>query len=90
MLGRSLGLTALYNQVHDPTVRDTEILRLRELHRDIDQAMLEAYGWSDLDLQMGHHPTKIGVRWTVAPRARFELLDRLLIENHRRAREQAG
>lgn len=39
----------------------------------------------DLDPEIGHHPTKIGIRWTFSPQARFELLDRLLEENHRRA-----
>ncbi|MBA8792841.1 hypothetical protein FHX74_000435 [Friedmanniella endophytica] len=88
MLGRSLGLTKLHNQINDPAVTDPAIVRLREIHAEIDQAMLDAYGWTELDLEIGHHPTKIGTRWTVSPRARFELLDRLLIENHRRAREQ--
>ena len=45
---------------------------------------MRAYGWDDLDLKIGHHPTKIGIRWTVSKEARFELLDRLLEENHRR------
>jgi len=85
MLGRALGLTKLYNLVHDPAVADPAIVRLRELHEQIDHAVLAAYGWDDLDPQVGHHPTKIGTRWTVSPRARFELLDRLLVENHRRA-----
>jgi hypothetical protein len=85
MLGRALGLTKLYNQVHDPSVTDPAIVRLRELHEAIDHAVLAAYSWGDLDPQIGHHPTKIGTRWTVSPQARFELLDRLLVENHRRA-----
>ncbi len=85
MLGRSLGLTKLYNQVHDPDVADPAIVRLREVHAEVDQAVLEAYGWADLDPGIGHHKTKIGTRWTVSPRARFELLDRLLVEDHRRA-----
>lgn len=85
MVGRALGLTKLYNLVHDPTVTDPAIVRLRELHEQIDHAVLAAYGWDDLDPQIGHHPTKIGIRWTVSPQARFELLDRLLVENHRRA-----
>jgi hypothetical protein len=85
MLGRSLGLTKLYNLVHDPAVTDPAIARLREIHTQIDHAVLDAYGWSDLDPEIGHHPTKIGTRWTVSPSARFELLDRLLVENHRRA-----
>jgi hypothetical protein len=85
MMERALGLTKLYNLVHDPAVRDAGIVQLREIHRDIDFAVLEAYGWDDLDPQVGHHATKIGTRWTVSPRARFELLDRLLVENHVRA-----
>ena len=86
MLGRSLGLTKLYNLVHDPAVADPAIEGLRDIHREIDLAVLAAYGWSDLDPAIGHHKTKIGVRWTLSPAARYELLDRLLIENHRRAR----
>jgi hypothetical protein len=84
MLGRSWGLTTTYNHVHDPIDRDPAIVALRNLHAEIDEAVLAAYGW-DIDLDIGHHPTKIGVRWTVSRRARFELLDLLLEENHRRS-----
>ncbi len=88
MLGRNLGLTKLYNQVHDPEVADPAIVRLRDLHAQIDRAVLTAFGWDDLTPEIGHHPTKIGIRWTFSPGARFELLDRLLAENHRRAAAQ--
>ena len=84
MLGRAWGLTTTYNHVHDPRDTDPEVVALRDLHAEIDEAVLLAYGWS-VDLEIGHHPTKIGTRWTVSPRARFELLDLLLEENHRRA-----
>lgn len=90
MMTRPLGLTKLYNQVHDSSVTDPAVVRIREIHEQIDYAMLDAYGWSDLDPQIGHHSTKIGIRWTVSPAARFELLDRLLIENHRRSAEQSS
>jgi hypothetical protein len=86
MLSRALGLTKLYNQLHDPAVSDPAIVRLRDLHEQIDLALLSAYGWQDVDPHVGHNPTKIGTRWTVSPEARFQLLDRLLVENHRRAR----
>jgi hypothetical protein len=69
-------------------VQDSEIVELREIHEAIDHAVLDAYGWSDLDPQIGHHLTKIGTRWTVSRDARFELLDRLLEENHRRHRAE--
>ncbi|MGW3083301.1 Eco57I restriction-modification methylase domain-containing protein [Streptomyces sp. NPDC001110] len=85
MLNHGWGLTTTYNHVHDPADRDLKVQALRELHAEIDSAVLAAYGWSDLDLEIGHHPTKIGTRWTVSVEARFELLDRLLEENHRRA-----
>jgi hypothetical protein len=84
MLSRSWGLTTTYNHVHDPVDTDPAVVRLREIHADIDHAILVAYGWSDLDPQIGHHKTKLGTRWTVSPETRFELLDRLLAENHRR------
>jgi hypothetical protein len=51
MLAHDQGLTATYNRFHDPDERDPSILRLRELHADMDRAVLDAYGWTDL------HPT---------------------------------
>ena len=86
MLLRGWGLTAAYNRVHDPDRHEPPIREIRDLHEEIDEAVVRAYGWDDLDLKVGHHPTKIGIRWTVSKEARFELLDRLLEENHRRYR----
>jgi hypothetical protein len=43
MAQRRLGLTALYNLVHDATVRDDDVARLREIHVEIDEAVREAY-----------------------------------------------
>jgi len=91
MLGRGWGLTTTYNHVHDPADRDPAVVHLREIHAAIDRAVFDAYGWNDLDPEIGHHPTKIGTRWTFSPAVRFEVLDRLLAENHRRHEaEQAG
>ncbi|MGH4010412.1 MAG: Eco57I restriction-modification methylase domain-containing protein [Pseudonocardiaceae bacterium] len=86
MLGRSLGLTKLYNLVHDPAVTDEEIRRLREIHTAIDHATAQAYGWDDLDLDLGHgfHDTRQGRRFTIAPDVQVEVLDRLLELNHER------
>lgn len=85
MLSRGWGVMETYRRVHDPAITDTDVLSLRRIHSAIDQEVLAAYGWSDLDPQIGHHRTKIGMRWTVSLEARFELLDRLLEENQRRA-----
>jgi hypothetical protein len=84
MLSRSWGVTAVYKRVHNPDVHEPILQELRDIHVAIDEAVMRAYGWDDLDLKIGHHPTKIGIRWTVSKEARFELLDRLLEENRRR------
>lgn len=84
MLSHAWGLTKTYNRVHDPDVHESAITELRDIHVAIDEAVMQAYGWDDLDLKIGHHPTKIGIRWTVSKEARFKLLDLLLEENHKR------
>ncbi|MFZ2117772.1 MAG: DNA methyltransferase [Pseudonocardiaceae bacterium] len=90
MLGRSLGLTKLYNLVHDPAVTDEEIRRLREIHTEIDYATAQAYGWDDLDLGHGFHDTRQGRRFTIAPDVQVEVLDRLLELNHARYADEVG
>ncbi len=91
MLRRDLGLTKLYNLVNDPDVTDSadaDIARLRQIHVDLDEAVMSAYGWDDVPLDHGFHTYRQMRRWTVSPTARVEILDRLLAENHRRAAAQ--
>jgi len=42
------GLTQTYNKLKDPDCQDPDILHLRELHLEMDRAVLTAYGWADL------------------------------------------
>ncbi|WP_249019144.1 Eco57I restriction-modification methylase domain-containing protein [Conexibacter sp. S30A1] len=88
MLDRQEGLTRTYNRVHDPDEHADDIVRLRELHVQLDRAVRDAYGWSDLELGHGFHETRFGVRYTFAPAPRQELLDRLLELNHERYAEE--
>ncbi len=88
MLSRQLGLTALYNLVHRESEHDPEIERLREIHVEIDQATAAAYGWDDIALDHGFHDTAQGVRFTISPDARREVLRRLLELNHQRHAEE--
>lgn len=86
MLRRGLGLTALYNLANDSSVlSDADVCRLREIHIEVDAAVLESYGWTDIPLDHGFHTYRQMERFTVSPAARVEILDRLLEENHRRA-----
>jgi len=41
-------LAKTYNRFHDPEEQSPDILRLRELHAAMDRAVLDAYGWTDL------------------------------------------
>lgn len=86
MLRRDLGLTKLYNLVNDPEILgDPDVDRMRLIHVELDEAVMDAYGWSDISLNHGFHTYRLMRRWTVCPEARVEILDRLLEENHRRA-----
>ncbi len=86
MLRRDLGLTKLYNLVNDPAVStDPDVVRLRELHVEVDEAVLASYGWSDVSSGHGFHTFRQLERWGPSATARTELLDRLLVENRDRA-----
>jgi len=89
---RSLGLTELYNLINNPKITDAsdlDVARMRDIHVELDEAVMDAYGWSDIPLDHGFHTYRQMQRWTVSPAARVEILDRLLEENHRRAAEEA-
>jgi len=92
MRRRGLGLTKLYNLVNDAelsALSDPDIARIRELHVDLDRAVLDVYGWADVNPEHGFHIYRKMQRWTVDASARVELLDRLLEENHRRATRES-
>ena len=73
--------TCTFNEaVHD-------ILHLRELHKQMDETVLKAHGWEDIDLahdfyEVDYLPENDRVRYTISPDARKEVLKRLLKLNH--------
>jgi len=90
-----IGLTQLYNRFHDPTDRDPRLEELRELQREIDVAVVQAYGWDDLDLGHGFHevpylPENDRMRFTISEPARIEVLRRLAELNRRRYEEEVA
>jgi hypothetical protein len=90
MLSRSLGLTKTYNLFHNPECQDEDIARLRELHAEMDRAILACYGWQDIDPGHGFYQNERGqTRYTISPGARCEILRRLLALNLRIAGEEA-
>ena len=97
MVEHDEGLTTIYNRFHDPYDTDPAIMRLRELHADMDRTVLNAYGWSDvptvceflLDHECDENETAsrrrkpYRYRWPDA--VRDEVLARLLALNQERA-----
>lgn len=93
MTSRNIGLTALYNLFHDPSKNDSELEEMRKLQREIDEAVRDAYGWSDIDLDHGFHevgylPANGNVRYTISEPARIEILKRLATLNRQRWEEE--
>jgi hypothetical protein len=96
---RGVGLADLYNLFHSPGDHSSDMVELRALHDEIDESIIEAYGWTDLldesgstppadpqhrtfFLDHGFHETEQGIRYTVGPLARTEIIDRLRGLNH--------
>jgi hypothetical protein len=56
MIRNNEGLTKTYNRFHRPNECSPDILRLRELHDIMDRAVLDAYGWHDLQPKCDFFP----------------------------------
>ena len=86
-------MTDVYNRFHDPADTSHDIEAFRALHRELDIAVLNAFDWGDLDLELDFRevpylPESDRVRLTVSERVRTELLRRLTDLNHRRHAEE--
>jgi hypothetical protein len=100
MTERDQGLTATYNRFHDPNETSEDILKLRDLHDQMDRAVLDAYGWTDikpsceflLDYEDADaDPTsnrKKPWRYRWPDEVQEEVLARLLDLNQKRAEEE--
>ncbi|MGI8802087.1 MAG: Eco57I restriction-modification methylase domain-containing protein [Solirubrobacteraceae bacterium] len=99
MIEHDEGLTKTYNRFHDPYNRDPGIERLRELHSDMDRAVLHAYGWDDIptdceflldyeidEEEWGTKRKPYRYRWP--DEVRDEVLGRLIELNSERAAEE--
>ncbi|WP_411875551.1 hypothetical protein [Vulcanococcus limneticus] len=53
MVANNEGLTTIYNRFQDPSETSNGLLELRRLHGEMDQAVLAAYGWSDVPTVCG-------------------------------------
>jgi hypothetical protein len=93
MSSENIGLTKLYNQFHNPNISNHQISELRDLHRELDEMVSKAYGWSDLSLEHGFHrveylPANNRIRFTISESVRIEILKRLAQLNKERYEEE--
>ena len=98
MIARNEGLTKTYNRFHARGENAADIVRLRDLHAEMDAEVLRAYGWDDLadraapefveqDADEGR-PPKTRLDW--AAEFKDEVLARLLALNAERAEAERG
>jgi predicted RecB family endonuclease len=88
-----VGLTDIYNRFHAANDQALDLVRLRELHREVDLALARAYGWDDLELGHDFHEVPYlsendCVRFTISETARVEVLRRLSALNRQRYEEE--
>jgi hypothetical protein len=104
MIKNNEGLTQTYNRFHDKAETDNAILKVRELHAKMDRAVLEAYGWTDMQPRLDFildydderdednstgRDRKKPWRYRWVDEDRDEVLARLLELNRTRAEEEA-
>jgi hypothetical protein len=103
MIRSGKGLTKTYNRFHDPNERDPEMEKLRQLHADMDRAVLDSYSWTDLKPRLDFvldyedkendesdgNDRKKPWRYRWVDEDRDEVLARLLELNRTRAEEEA-
>jgi len=88
-----IGMTKTYNDLHDPDVKTDEIQSLRNLQVEINDAVLNAFGFDNIGLEhdfheVGYLPEGKNLRFTISEEAREELLYRLALLNKLRHDEE--
>lgn len=86
MVDTDQGLTKTYNALKDPSCTEPRIQKLRQLHEEMDRAVLEAYGWGDIEVPP-YCPMNDAERDAVQA-FEDEVIDRLYVLNAERAREE--
>lgn len=93
MRALAVGYTSLMNVFHSPERTEQAICGLRNEHRLVDEAVVAAYGWTDVGLAHGYHavpylPESDRIRYTICEDARLEILRRLSRLNRERYEEE--
>lgn len=93
MIDNNEGLTKTYNRFHNPEDMSPGIVKLRELHREMDAATCAAYGWTDIPLEYGFYPEpdgKPGLRYRWSDEVCEDVLGRLMALNKLKYEEEVA
>lgn len=82
-------VNGILNQVHDPAESSESVEALRQAQRQMDKAVCDAFDFASDRLDHSFYETELGIRFTVSPSVRDDLLDWLLALNQQRHAEEA-
>ncbi|MFP3709383.1 type IIL restriction-modification enzyme MmeI [Paraburkholderia sp. SIMBA_009] len=77
MRERSIGVGAFMNMLHDESCSDSRVLGLRSALKELDGAIFESYGWSDLEIEYQFRTVGKGERLGLTPNLAKEVMNRL-------------
>jgi len=83
------GLTTTYNPLKDVTAEGPGLAELRELHEAVDRAVLEAYGWGDVEV-VGFGDAVDEAGEAAVRGGEDEVIDRLFVWNEELAGAERG
>lgn len=86
MIETQQGLTQTYNKLKDPACHDAPIVELRRLHEEMDRAVLDAYGWTDIAVPPFCPATVVEQK--ALETFQDQVIDRLFVLNAERAEEE--
>jgi hypothetical protein len=86
MIETQQGLTQTYNKLKDPACHDAPIVELRRLHEEMDRAVLDAYGWTDIVVPPFCPSTPAEQK--ALETFQDQVIDRLFVLNAERAEEE--
>lgn len=78
-----VSLNEILDLMHDESNTDDEVLELRRLYAEVNQAVASQYGWTDLQLEHGFVDLGDRIRYLPSTMTQREILSRLLAKNLR-------
>lgn len=78
----NVGVTTLLNMMNNRDESSPQILLLRAKYCELNSAVIDAYGWSDLQISYDFRDGGLGSRYSVSECAQRQILQRLLELNY--------